>query len=143
MKKMKDERLILQTLKNIRIAYIVLMLGVLFILVKQFTVDGINVFATPLFFVMVVSNSVLAVMNMGVSIDYASTGKKSYLDSYRNIIWICAAVGVAFMALYWFLSPERVIWEALLSGVVFFVCFLIPFSIGYRMKKKRSQHIDD
>ncbi|MCR8643857.1 hypothetical protein NV379_14470 [Paenibacillus sp. N1-5-1-14] len=145
MKRMKDERLELQTLKNIRVAYIVLMLGVLLILVKQFTEVGTDVFTSPLFFVMIISNAVFTFKNIGVSIDYESTNKKkSFLDSYPNLIGMCVILAIVFGVLNWILTTEPILWEVVLSSTIFSVCFLIPFTIAYRKKKRmQDQDLDD
>lgn len=77
MKKIKDERLILITLKNIRMAYVIQTLGILAILIYTGFASGLNaVIESPLFSVMMLSNLFLIGLQMKVSADIEATEKK-------------------------------------------------------------------
>jgi hypothetical protein len=142
MKKIKDERLVIQNLKNIRVAFLVQTLGIILILVKDI-IDGKEIFGTPLFFLFIVTIVVFNLISMGVSIDNEEPKRNSILNTYKKVILLSIVVGVVFTGLYVILSPERPLLEAFVGGLILFICFLSSFSIVYFIKQKRSQEFDD
>ncbi len=78
MKKIKDERLILQNLKNIRVAFIVQTIGIIGILVYQAITDGIMAFTkNPLWLLLLVVGVVLNYQNLMIANDIED--KENYL----------------------------------------------------------------
>ena len=73
MKKIKDDRLILKNLKNIRGAYIIQTLGIFCILGYDWITRGSEaMFESPLWFVFIVSTTALTFFSMDISVAHES-----------------------------------------------------------------------
>jgi len=62
---------------------------------------------------------------------------------YYKLVLRSAIVGIIFAIIYVIFSPERPLWEGILMGSILFLCFLASYSVGYFIKKKRMQDIDE
>lgn len=83
MKKIKDERLKLQNLKNIRIAYIIQTVGILGILGYDFIAKGPDgMRANPLWIVFMITAIISAYLSMSVSVDHESNEKEPKKGSF-------------------------------------------------------------
>ncbi|TGA95835.1 branched-chain amino acid ABC transporter substrate-binding protein [Sporolactobacillus shoreae] len=144
MKKIKDERLNLVTLKNVRIAYLFQTVGILAIVIyTQFTSGPNAGFESPLFLVLILSSSLFLFLQMRVSADIeASEKKRKKPRPYYLYVILSLAFGV-LMGLIIYLTDRQNPISALISGIVFFVCFLASYSVMYYLKKKRSSDDDD
>ena len=81
MKKIKDERLILQNLINIRIAFIIQTIGIIGILVYQSISEGVIAFTgNPLWMLLLLVGVVLSYQNLMISNDIED--KKTNPGSY-------------------------------------------------------------
>lgn len=139
MKKIQDERLVMQNLKNIRIAFLFQTICIMGILIYEGIIKGLSyVTDNPLWLVLISTSVILGYLNLRISLDmYESTNARKP-GPYYKIIIMSVAIGLFFWLIY-FLSPEGTLKQAIIFGVVMFVCFLIPFSVGYFMLKKRYQ----
>ncbi|HEK9101355.1 branched-chain amino acid ABC transporter substrate-binding protein [Bacillus pfraonensis] len=144
MKKIKDERLILQNLKNVRIAFLFQSIGIIGILGYIGFNEGIDqITKSPLWLLFILTSILLAYLQMGISIDSEENEKGIKITPYYKLVLRSAIVGIIFVVIYVIFSPERPLWEALLIGIIFFLCFLSSYSVGYFIKKKRLQDIDE
>lgn len=144
MKKIKDERLILQNLKNVRIAFLFQTIGIIGILGYIGFNEGIDqITKSPLWLLFILTSILLAYLQMGNSIDAEENEKGMKVTPYYKLVLRSAIVGIIFIVIYVIFSPERPLWEALLIGIIFFLCFLSSYSVGYFIKKKRLQDIDE
>ncbi len=140
MKKIKDERLILQTLKNIRIVFIFQYIGVIGILGYIGFTEGIDqITKSPLWLLFMLTSILLAYLQLSVSIDVEEGKKEIKLTPYYKLVLRSLIVGTIMIIIYIIFSPERPLFEALLTGSVFFICFLVSYSISYFIKKRRLQ----
>ncbi|PQZ58499.1 MULTISPECIES: branched-chain amino acid ABC transporter substrate-binding protein [Bacillus] len=139
-KKIKDERLILQTLKNIRIVFIFQYIGVIGILGYIGFTEGIDqITKSPLWLLFMLTSILLAYLQLSVSIDVEEGKKEIKLTPYYKLVLRSLIVGTIMIIIYIIFSPERPLFEALLTGSVFFICFLVSYSISYFIKKRRLQ----
>ncbi|RKF49353.1 branched-chain amino acid ABC transporter substrate-binding protein [Bacillus wiedmannii] len=144
MKKIKDERLILKTLKNIRIAFLFQSLGIIGILSYIGFTEGMDqITKSPLWLLFILTSIVLSYLQLSVSIDVEEGEKDIKLTPYYKIILRSLIVGTIIAIIYIIFSPERPLFEAILTGSIFFICFLISYSISYFIKKRRLQDNDD
>lgn len=144
MKKIKDERLILKTLKNIRIAFLFQSLGIIGILgYIGFTEGTDQITKSPLWLLFILTSIVLSYLQLSVSIDVEEGEKDIKLTPYYKIILRSLIVGTIIAIIYIIFSPERPLFEALLTGSIFFICFLISYSVSYFIKKRRLQDNDE
>lgn len=135
MKRIKDERLILQNLKNIRVAFIVQTIGIIGILVYQAISEGIMAFTkNPLWMLLLLVGIVLNYQNLMIANDIED--KKTNPGSYSWILILAVAIGIVVGLLVNF-SPGDGNPNALLAGVAVALCFLIPFSIVHILLKRR------
>ncbi|WP_120341436.1 branched-chain amino acid ABC transporter substrate-binding protein [Bacillus wiedmannii] len=143
-KKIKDERLILKTLKNIRIAFLFQSLGIIGILSYIGFTEGMDqITKSPLWLLFILTSIVLSYLQLSVSIDVEEGEKDIKLTPYYKIILRSLIVGTIIAIIYIIFSPERPLFEAILTGSIFFICFLISYSISYFIKKRRLQDNDD
>ncbi|PED95506.1 branched-chain amino acid ABC transporter substrate-binding protein [Bacillus toyonensis] len=143
-KKIKDERLILKTLKNIRIAFLFQSLGIIGILGYIGFTEGMDqITKSPLWLLFILTSIVLSYLQLSVSIDVEEGEKDIKLIPYYKIILRSLIVGTIIAIIYIIFSPERPLFEALLTGSIFFICFLISYSVSYFIKKRRLQDNDE
>ncbi|PEJ66611.1 branched-chain amino acid ABC transporter substrate-binding protein [Bacillus wiedmannii] len=143
-KKIKDERLILKTLKNIRIAFLFQSLGIIGILGYIGFTEGIDqTTKSPLWLLFILTSIVLSYLQLSVSIDVEEAEKDIKLTPYYKIILRPLIAGTIIAIIYIIFSPERPLFEAILTGSIFFICFLISYSISYFIKKRRLQDNDE
>ncbi|HDR6313850.1 MULTISPECIES: branched-chain amino acid ABC transporter substrate-binding protein [Bacillus] len=143
-KKIKDERLILKTLKNIRIAFLFQSLGIIGILGYIGFTEGMDqITKSPLWLLFILTSIVLSYLQLSVSIDVEEGEKDIKLTPYYKIILRSLIVGTIIAIIYIIFSPERPLFEAILTGSIFFICFLISYSISYFIKKRRLQDNDE
>ena len=136
-KKIKDERLILKTLKNIRIAFLFQSLGIIGILGYIGFTEGMDqITKSPLWLLFILTSIVLSYLQLSVSIDVEEGEKDIKLTPYYKIILRSLIVGTIIAIIYIIFSPERPLFEALLTGSIFFICFLISYSVSYFIKKR-------
>ncbi|PEJ73832.1 branched-chain amino acid ABC transporter substrate-binding protein [Bacillus wiedmannii] len=143
-KKIKDERLILKTLKNIRIAFLFQSLGIIGILGYIGFTEGMDqITKSPLWLLFILTSIVLSYLQLSVSIDVEEGEKDIKLTPYYKIILRSLIVGTIIAIIYIIFSPESPLFEAILTGSIFFICFLISYSISYFIKKRRLQDNDE
>lgn len=143
LKKIKDERLILQNLKNIRIAFIVQSLGIIGILIYEGITKGFRAATgNPLWLVLLLTNTVLIGLGLRISIamDEETSIKKQ--GPYYRIVIITALVGIIVGLLIKFGSKGTDTSIAIAMGVIIFVSLLISYSILYYLRKRWSEDDD-
>ncbi|PEQ30659.1 branched-chain amino acid ABC transporter substrate-binding protein [Bacillus cereus] len=142
-KKIKDERLILQALKNIRIAFLFQSLGIIGILGYIGFTEGMDqITKSPLWLLFMLTSILIAYLQLSVSIDVEESEKEIKLTPYYKIILRSLIVGIIIAIIYIIFSPERPLFEAILTGSIFFICFLTSYSVSYFIKKRRLQDDD-
>ncbi|MCQ2009796.1 MULTISPECIES: hypothetical protein [Sporolactobacillus] len=143
MKRITDERLILVNLKNFRIAYICQTVGLIAFLIYVGVTSGSRaVTESPIFFVLIVTNTLHAFLQMRVTADVEATEKKRKKPRpYYVFILISLVVGVLMGMISWFIDRQHPSF-AWISGTIFFICFLGSFSVMYYLKKKRMDDDD-
>ena len=142
MKKIKDERLVLKNLQNIKIVYIVQTIGVLCILGYSFFQGGLEEMrANPLWLLFILTSVVFAYLSMNVNVANEKTvadPKKSF--SISMVILTAIAIIVAYLTS---ITPNYGWTEGVLLGVILFVCGLIPLYYIYRLRVKEKDDFED
>ncbi|EEL63194.1 hypothetical protein bcere0025_41010 [Bacillus cereus F65185] len=106
-KKIKDERLILQTLKNVRIAFLFQSLGIIGILGYIGFTEGIDqITKSPLWLVFILTSMILSYLQLSVSIDVEESEKEIKLTPYYKIVLRSLIVGIVMAIIYIIFSPE-------------------------------------
>ncbi|MGG1847300.1 branched-chain amino acid ABC transporter substrate-binding protein [Bacillus wiedmannii] len=143
-KKIKDERLILKTLKNVRIAFLFQSLGIIGILSYIGFTEGMDqITKSPLWLLFMLTSILLAYLQLSVAIDVEEGEKEINLTPYYKLVLRSLIVGIIIAIIYILFSPERPFFQAILTGSIFFICFLISYSISYFIKKRRLQDNDE
>lgn len=142
MKKIKDERLILRNLQNIKIAYIVQTIGILVILGYTFFQGGLEGLRTnPLWLVWMLATVVHGYLSMSVSIEHERKTKnprKSFTLSLVVLIILALAIGY-FVSI----TPDFDWLNGLFFGTLAFICGFIPFYYIYRLRVKQKIEFED
>lgn len=134
MQKIKDERLQLKNLKNIRVVFIVQTLGILALLGYDLFTKGLDGMTdNPLWFVFMISVIVNAYLSMSISVDHEKT-PKSPLKSLYVSLSIVGVLSVIVGMLVSF-SEGQTIWNGLLIGGIIFISFLVPVLYIYKLRK--------
>ncbi|KAA0825347.1 MULTISPECIES: branched-chain amino acid ABC transporter substrate-binding protein [Bacillus cereus group] len=143
-KKIKDERLILQMLKNIRMAFLFQYIGVVGILGYIGFTEGIDqITKSPLWLLFMLTSILLAYLQLSVSIDVEEGEKEIKLPPYYKLVLRSLLIGIIITIIYLIFSPERPLFESILTGSVFLICFLVSYSVSYFIKKRRLQDNDE
>ncbi|MCU5094695.1 MULTISPECIES: branched-chain amino acid ABC transporter substrate-binding protein [Bacillus] len=144
MEKIKDERLILKTLKNIRIAFLFQSFGIIGILGYIGFTEGMDqITKSPLWLLFMLTSILLAYLQLSVSIDVEEGEKEIKLTPYYKLVLRSLIVGIIIAIIYIIFSPERPFFEAILTGSIFFICFLVSYSVSYFIKKRRLKDDDE
>ncbi|MDQ0229092.1 hypothetical protein [Metabacillus malikii] len=141
MKKIKDERLVLQNLKNVRIAYLIQTLGILGILGYDLITKGVEgMRENPLWLVFMITTVISAYLSMSIGVDHekkTNESKKSITISLIVITIISATVGVLVS-----ITDGGML--GMITGGIIFLCSLIPvLYIDYLRKKRKAEDIED
>jgi hypothetical protein len=143
LKLIKDERLIMQNLRNIRIAFVFQTLSILGILIYDGISKGITqVTDNPLWLVFVGTSVILGFLNLRISVDAYATHNEKKQGPYYKTVFISFIIGVIFSVIT-LLTPEGTVRDAVIIGGVMFGCFLFSFTVGYYLRKKRYDENDD
>ena len=142
MKKIKDERLILINLQNIRIVYIVQTIGILFILGYTFFQGGlVEMRANPLWLLFILTSVVFAYLSMNVNVANEKMVKNPRKSlSISMVILTVIAIIVAYLTS---ITPNYGWTDGMLLGVVLFICGLIPSYYIYRLRVKEKDDFED
>ena len=142
MKKIKDERLILINLQNIRIVYIVQTIGILFILGYTFFQGGLEEMrANPLWLLFILTSVVFAYLSMNVNVANEKMVKNPRKSlSISMVILTVIAIIVAYLTS---ITPNYGWTDGMLLGVVLFICGLIPSYYIYRLRVKEKDDFED
>lgn len=142
MKKIRDERLILRNLQNIRIAFIVQTIGILAILSYEFITNGMEgIRNNPLWMVFMITAIVLAYLSMNISVEHETSVK-----SPKKGLWISLTVLIGISLVVTILvgmTEGNGIGMGLLLGGILFVCGIIPALYVYRLRKKQFEELED
>jgi hypothetical protein len=139
----KDERLIIQNLRNIRIAFVFQTLGILGILIYDGIRKGLShVTDNPLWFVFMVTSIILGYLNLRISVDEFETHNGKKPGSYYKSVILSLVIGVIFSVIT-ILAPEGTVKDAVIIGAVMFSCFLFSFTVVYFLRKKRYEDNED
>ncbi|MEH7011255.1 branched-chain amino acid ABC transporter substrate-binding protein [Neobacillus niacini] len=139
----KDERLIVQNLGNIRIAFVFQTVCILGILIYDGITKGItHVTDNPLWLVLIGTSVILGYLNLRISVDeYETFNTKKQGSYYKNVI-ISLVIGVVFSVIT-ILTPQGTIRDSFVIGGVMFLCFLFSLTVVYYLRKKRHDEDDD
>ena len=132
MKKIKDERLKLQNLQNLRIVFMVQTLGILAILGYEFIRFGFDkVISDPLWLVFLITGIVNQYLNLTISVDHENSTKNP-----KNRLAVSLIIlGVIAVVIGYFICN---IVDALISSGIIFISGLIPSIYVYRLRVKRN-----
>ncbi|MYL70505.1 hypothetical protein GLW00_06580 [Halobacillus litoralis] len=134
MQKIKDERLQLKNLKNIRVVFIIQTLGILALLGYDLFTKGLDGMTdNPLWFVFMISVIVNAYLSMSISVDHEKAPKSPLKGLYVSLS-IVGVLSVIVGMLVSF-SEGQTIWNGLLIGGIIFISFLVPVLYIYKLRK--------
>ena len=137
MKKIKDERLKLQNLQNLRIVFMVQTLGILAILGYEFIRFGFDkVISDPLWLVFLITGIVNQYLNLTISVDHENSTKNP-----KNRLAVSLIIlGVIAVVIGYFICNTHSydIVDALISSGIIFISGLIPSIYVYRLRVKRN-----
>lgn len=137
MKKIKDERLILQNLQNIRVVFMVQTLGILAILAYEFIKFGFDkVISDPLWLVFLITGIVNQYLNLTISVDHENSTKNPRNRFVVSLIILGVIAVVIGYFVYNTNSYDLV--GALISSGIIFISGLIPSIYVYRLRVKRN-----
>lgn len=138
MKKITDERLVLQNLKNIRTAYIIQTVGILGILGYDLVTKGLGgMRENPLWIVFMMTTIISAYLSMSISADHEGNKvnpQKSLFISLVVLFLISTVVGF-FISL----TDGFTIINGVILGGILFICGLIPIVYNYNLRTKRQE----
>lgn len=141
MQKIRDERLKLRNLKNIRITHIIQTLGIIGILGYDLVTKGMDGMTdNPLWFVLLVTVIVNAYLSMNVSVDQESE-KKDPKKGLKIQLTVLTVISILVGVLV-YLTDGFGIWNGILFGGIIFICGLPGTYYLYRLRKKKEENID-
>ncbi|MFI8684827.1 hypothetical protein [Rossellomorea sp. NPDC077527] len=137
MKKITDERLILQNLKNIRVLFLFQNVGIIGILAYDFITSGLSGMTdNPLWFLFIMTTIVSAYLSMNISVNHEEERhppKKSLLIAIMVVTILSVLLGVITTI------PEgENMTDGIIVGGVTLICGVIPAIYVYSIRKKRN-----
>src|SRR5699024_9483723 len=135
MKKITDERLKLQNLRNIRILVIIETRGIIGILGCELIRKGIDeMMGNPLWFVILLTGLISAYLSMGISVDHEPSKTNPKKGLTISLI-VSAIIAIGFGVLVSLTGDIKV---GILIGGIFFACFLVPSLYIYYLRIKQQ-----
>ncbi|MEG6531985.1 hypothetical protein V6C20_00085 [Caldibacillus thermoamylovorans] len=143
MQKIRDERLKMKNLQNIRTAYILQTIGILGILAYDWITKGIEgMTKNPLWFVFILTAVISAFLSLDISVAHEDSEKspnKGLIVSLAVLVLISFCIGYLNT-----LGEELNLKNGFILGGVVFICGLIPnLYIYYLRKKSNDEHSDE
>jgi uncharacterized membrane protein YfcA len=139
MKIIKDERLIIKNLKNIRIVFILQTLGIIGILFSNFIKGGARaVFDSPLFFLLILVSTILSYTSLNISVEYDEIKSPKRDFAIHIIISLIVSIAVAYFSII----SGFILIEGIISGIILFICFLISSIYLYKLRNKKLKEFD-
>jgi hypothetical protein len=143
MKKITDERLVLQNLKNIRIAYIIQTVGILGILGYDLVTKGLDgMRENPLWLVFMITTIISAYLSMCISADQESN-KINPQKSLRISLVVLVSISTVVGFLVSFTDGYTAIDGGIMGGILF-ICGIVPIIYIYNLRtKQQDENIDE
>ncbi|HDW3058254.1 TPA: branched-chain amino acid ABC transporter substrate-binding protein [Bacillus cereus] len=127
-------------------AFLFQYIGVVGILGYIGSTEGIDqITKSPLWLLFMLTSILLAYLQLSVSIDVEEGEKEIKLTPYYKLVLRSLLIGIiiTITIIYLIFSPERPLFESILTGSVFLICFLVSYSVSYFIKKRRLQDNDE
>ena len=140
MQQIKDERLQLKNLKNIRIAFIVQTIGIIAILAYDATTKGISGMTdNPLWFVLILTGVVYQYLSMTISVEHEKNDKnptKGFIISFIVLVFASVILGILVG-----ISKEATWVTGVVIGGILFICGIVPIIYIYYLRKNNKKII--
>ena len=137
MKKITDERLVLQNLKNMRVLFVFQNLGMIGILAYDFITKGMDGMTdNPLWYLFIMTSVVSAYLSMSISVDHeeSSQSPKKRLVISIGVVLIIASILAVLTSMSEGSDPV----DGGMVGLVMFICGLVPVLYVYFHKKEED-----
>ncbi|PFA84045.1 hypothetical protein [Bacillus cereus] len=136
MKKIQDERLILQNLKNIKVVYIVQTLSIIGILGYDLVTKGFDAMKeNPLWFVLLFTSVITAYLSMNIGVDQEIEKKSPQKQLFISLL-VALIISIATGSI---IIIKNSLLDGVLVGFVLFVCSLIPLIYVYKLRMKKIE----
>jgi len=138
MKKIKDERLILKNLQNVRTAYIIQTIGIIGILGYDLITKGMEgMRQNPLWIVFMITTIVSLYLSMNISVDHESSENSPKKGTVLSLL-ILTAISVVIGTAVNFTDGFGML-DGLIMGGIIFVCGFIPILYIHHLRTKRQE----
>lgn len=143
MKKIKDERLILKNLKNVRTAYLIQTVGIIGILGYDLITKGMEgMRQNPLWIVFMITTIVSLYLSMSIGVDHEGEEKSPKKGTILSLV-VLSAISIVIGFAVNFTDGFGVI-DGFIMGGIIFICGLIPILyIHYLRKKRQEENIEE
>jgi hypothetical protein len=139
MKKIKDERLLMENLKSIRFAFLFQTIGIMGILVYSGIKNGVaNLLNNPLWLLLLGTAVILGFFNVRNAVDLEDHGNEKKPRPLSRKGFLAGIIGVSCTILLLF-APDVTVRDAIIIGVVLFLSFFLTFSLIHLLRKKRDE----
>lgn len=136
MKKIQDERLILQNLKNIKVVYIIQTLSIIGILGYDLVTKGFDAMKeNPLWFVLLFTSVITAYLSMNIGVDQEIEKKSPQKQLFISLL-VALIISIATGSI---IIIKNSLLDGVLVGFVLFVCSLIPLIYVYKLRRKKIE----
>jgi len=135
-KKIQDERLILQNLKNIKVVYIVQTLSIIGILGYDLVTKGFDAMKeNPLWFVLLFTSVITAYLSMNIGVDQEIEKKSPQKQLFISLL-VALIISIATGSI---IIIKNSLLDGVLVGLILFVCSLIPLIYVYKLRRKKIE----
>ena len=142
MEKIKDERLIMRNLQNIKTVYIVQTIGILGILAHSFLQGGFDEMrANPLWLLFMLTTILSAYLSMRVSVENEQSVQNP-AKSLRISLFVLMTI-IIIVSTLTLLTPGFGLSDAFLIGSILFICGIIPIYYIYRLRVKEQEDMEE
>ena len=137
MKKITDERLKLQNLKNIRVLFLFQNIGIIGILAYDVITSGLDSMTdNPLWYLFIMTTVVSAYLSMSISVEHEEERRppeKSLIMAIVVVVIMAAVFGIVTS-----LPDDAGVADGILVGLVILISGLAPAIYVYSIRKKKS-----
>ncbi|HDR4763064.1 TPA: hypothetical protein ACQ75Q_004181 [Bacillus thuringiensis] len=136
MKIVKDERLMIEGLKHIRLAFILQNIVILAIVFYRYVLQGAGYESVSDLLMVFIGIIIINFLNLKNSVEvYEHTGGVSR-RYFMKLLFIPVGIIIGILAICIVVTPDISIKEISMTGLIMFACFLVPSLFIYIYMKK-------
>ncbi|WP_243525955.1 hypothetical protein [Bacillus pseudomycoides] len=144
MRIVKDERLMIEGLKHIRMAFVLQNLVILGMIFYRYVIKGIGYEGvSDLLMLFMVGIILVNFLNLKQSVEVYESGELVKRSYFLKLLLIPTIIAIAIMGINAIVTPNTPLKDTGIMGLIIFLCFLVPSLYVYNYRRKIRDEEDE